>query len=60
MTAMVITSAHYPHYIGFGDLGWLWVRNFANAHRFESKGAAVAFVAASLPGMVQDVWYLTA
>jgi hypothetical protein len=57
-TKTVITSANYPHYIGFGDLGWLWVQSYDRAHVFASRAEAEAFVAMHLPGMVTDVWYL--
>jgi hypothetical protein len=54
---VVITSANYPHYIGFdGNGDWLWVKNFNDAHRFESEEEAQQFVQRTMPDM--NVWYL--
>jgi hypothetical protein len=58
MRKTVITSAQAAHYIGFADLGWLWVSDFNRAHTFMSKEEAEQFVRVYLPSMTEDVWYL--
>ncbi len=57
----VITSANAPHYVAFGDLGWLWVRSYSRAHEFASKAEAKAWAQENMPDMLatDSLWFLS-